>query len=132
LRIPRRPRAADTNLPVRVLHGRNDPAAMEHPIGLYPERRPPLLHGERVSLGERARQCARASQDPRNVRTTQRHRPIQNLARREGLENDTGSVNHESAPYQTAVSSNSRSREMDENASSSGVFALLFTRDPRM
>src|SRR5699024_12872278 len=52
LRIPRRSRAADTNLPVGVLHSRNDAAAMEHPIGLYPERRPPLLHGELVALGE--------------------------------------------------------------------------------
>src|SRR5699024_2659012 len=104
LPIPSHARAADTDRPAGVFHSRDNPATVEHAVRLDPQGRTPLTHRELVALGERPGQRARPRQNLRNVSITKRNRPIQNLARREGLENDTGSVNHESAPYQTAVS----------------------------
>ena len=81
---PRHPRrvagdagAADTDLPVRVLDGGDNPATVEGAGILDPQRRPPLADGECVPLGQGAVEAARSGQGPCRLRTHQRHSPVQ-------------------------------------------------------
>ena len=96
--VGRRARAVQPDRAIVVLDRGDDPAPEEAPRVLDPERRPPLQNRQRVPLGEAPRETLGPGEGLGVVGVGERHRPVQDLAGDEILEEDPR------RRHQTAVS----------------------------